>query len=517
MHRSPFLIGLLTITLLLAGCTTDAPVQSDTPAVATAEPPRGLHARAWLIRDPARLAAQLDPGIALAELPRPAPAAPAAPAAQIANTMAVVSGTVSTEEQAPMPTPWLVVLPAAGAPALTQVLAAAPAALIPAPAASDAQTAWAQPIPAWTELGMDAIARSQLTPNRAARDLATLSVAFNDSYFVMDTARDQKIEVSEDALLAAVGQYTLLYLHPSDDVAWQQAYRVAVWMGAWNKHDSAQAVANGIQLGKAVAAAVLDRVRDDGATAPQTFDWPESIIPPGQPIPVSPVDRWRPTLPGLLIDPLWGKVRLIGLSSADGLTAPAPPNWDAAAFADTRTAFAAAQHALTDEQRQIARKWAAPGTRTVAGLWFTVARVLAADAHLDHRATAQVYAAVGVTLHNAFVVSWADAYHYLVPRPANWMRASAPDWSPVVQAPSAPSYPSDDAVTSYAIADVLTAFFPAQKPQITAAADEAARAQVYAGLHWQIDTDAGADQGHRVGQAMLTLMRSSMASLNRFV
>ena len=118
-----------------------------------------------------------------------------------------------------------------------------------------------------------------------------------------------------------------------------------------------------------------------------------------------------------------------------------------------------------------------------------------------------MYAAVGVTLHNAFVVSWADAYHYLVPRPANWMRASAPDWSPVVQAPSAPSYPSDDAVTSYAVADVLTAFFPAQKSQITAAADEAARAQVYAGLHWQIDTDAGADQGHRVGQAMLALMR----------
>jgi hypothetical protein len=87
------------------------------------------------------------------------------------------------------------------------------------------------------------------------------------------------------------------------------------------------------------------------------------------------------------------------------------------------------------------------------------------------------------------------------------MRASAPDWSPVVQAPSLPSYPSDDAVTAAAVADVLTAFFPAQKTQITAAADEAARAQVYAGLHWQIDTDAGADQGHRVGQAMLALMR----------
>lgn len=506
MFRSPFLIGLLLVALLLAGCATDAPAQqAAVPAVVAAEAPRGPRARPWLIDDPARLVAQLDQGAALAELSRPSVAAPAT---VITSTIAVVSGTVSTEEQAPVPTPRPVVLPANGSPPPTPMPTTTLASLIPAHAASDAQAAWAQPIPAWAELGMDAIARARLTPNRAARDLATLSVAFNDSYFVMDAARAQKVEVSEDAMLAAVGQQTLMYLHPSDDVAWQQAYGVAVWMGAWNKHDSAQAVANGIQLGKAVANAILDRVRDDGAAAPQTFDWPESIIPPGQPTPVPPVDRWRPTLPDQPIDPLWGKVRLIGLSSADGLATAAPPNWDAEAFAATRTAFAATQHALTDEQRTTAQKWAAgPGTRTVAGLWFKVARMLAFDARLDNRATAQVYAALGVTLHNAFVVSWADAYRYLVPRPANWMRASDPAWSPVVQAPSAPSYPSDDAVTSYAVADVLAAFFPAQKAQLAATADEAARAQVYAGVHWQIDTDAGADQGHRVGQAMLTLMR----------
>jgi hypothetical protein len=29
---------------------------------------------------------------------------------------------------------------------------------------------------------------------------------------------------------------------------------------------------------------------------------------------------------------------------------------------------------------------------------------------------------------------------------------------------------------------------------------------MYAGVHWQIDTDAGVDQGHRVGQAMIALI-----------
>jgi membrane-associated phospholipid phosphatase len=501
MFRSPLLIGLLLVALILTGCATNTPApQPGTTAVAVAEAPHGPHARAWLIGDGTRLVAQLDPAAALAELAPPSPAAP------IIGAAAVISGTAISEGQAPMPTPRTVVLPPDGSAPPTPVPTAAPASLIPVPAPADAQAAWIQPVSAWMELGMDAIARARLTPNRAARDLAILSVALNDSYFVLDAARAQKIEVSEEALLAAAARQALNTSHPTDAAVWQQAYDVAVWMGAWKNHDSAQAVANGIQLGKAVADAVLDGVRGDGATAPQTFDWPESIIPPGQPTPVPPVDRWRPMLPDQPIDPLWGNVHLIGLPSTAGLVAAAPPNWDAVAFADTRTAFANTQHALTDEQRQIARNWVS-GTRTLAGLWFAQAHTLVSGAHLDNRATAQVYAALTITLHNAFVVSWADAYRYLVPRPTNWMHASDPAWSPVVPAPSAPSYPSDAAVVSAAAVDVLAAFFPAQTTQLAAAADEAARSQVYAGVHWQIDTDAGADQGRRVGQAMLTLIR----------
>ncbi len=503
MFRSPFLMSLLLAALILTGCAADTPAaQENTTATAVAEVAREPQARAWLIGDGARLVAQLDPTAALAELARPEGAAP------ITGTTTLISGTSINEAQAPMPTAHPIVLPANGSAPPTPVPTAAPASVVPAPASAEAQAAWAKPVSAWMDLGMEAIARAELTPNRAARDLAILSVALNDSYVVLDAARAQNIEVSEEAMLAAAARQILNTSHPSDATIWQQAYDVAMWMGAWNHHDSAQAVANGIQLGKIVADAIQDRVRGDGATAPQIFDWPESIIPPGQPTPAPPVDRWRPVLPDQPIDPLWGKVHLIGLSGADGLTAAAPPNWDAVAFANTRTAFANTQHALTDEQRQLVRKWAAASeTQTLAGLWFAQARALLSGARLDNRATAQVYAALGVTLHNAFVVSWADAYRYLVPRPTNWMHASDPAWSPAVPALSAPSYPSDSAAASVAAADVLAAFFPAQAAQLAAAADEAARSQVYAGVHWQIDTDAGADQGRRVGQAMLTLIR----------
>jgi len=495
---------LVIAALVLAGCGDNpaAPavgVPSPSPAAAS----RRMQTRPWLIASPAMVASQLDESTALAALT--SAGASTTPAATAAPARAELD---SPEAQAPIPTPRPVVLPPNGSPPPTALPPLDPARFIPALATADARATWAQPIPAWMTLEMDAIIRATPTPNRAARNLAILAVAFNDSYFVLDAARARGLAVSEEATLAATARQTLTALYPADAGQWQTAYGVAVWMGAWNHHDPAQAVANGNQLGYLAANAVLDRVRDDGAGRPQTFDWPESIIPPGQPIPTPLPGHWRPMLPSQPIDPLWGQVRLIGLSSTEGLAAAPPPAWDSAEFAATRDAFAAAQHALTTGQRASVQKWdAGPGTVTVAGLWFKIARSLVSDARLDNRATAQVYAAVGITLHNAYVVSRADAYRYLVARPETWMRASDSAWAPTVLTPSAPSYPSDEATASAAVADVLAAFFPAQAAQLTAAADEAARSRVYAGVHWQIDIDAGADQGRCVGQAMLTLIR----------
>ncbi len=59
MFRSPFLIGLLLLALILMGCATDTPApQAGATAVAAPETPRGPQARAWLIGDGARLVTQ---------------------------------------------------------------------------------------------------------------------------------------------------------------------------------------------------------------------------------------------------------------------------------------------------------------------------------------------------------------------------------------------------------------------------------------------------------------------------
>ena len=508
---------LLIIALLLTACG-DASAPADVPSAANAGGASGHRSltRPWLIGSPAELAGQIDEATALAGLSAMRVAAQAPVSVPVAATPARISASVvvptvvpgSLEPIAPTPTQRRVVLPGRGTPLPTLIPTTAPAALIPAAASADAQAAWAQPITAWIALGMDGVGRARLTPNRAARDLAILASALNDTYFVIDAARVRGLAVSEDAALAATAYRTLLSLYPSNSAAWQRAYGVAVWMGAWRKQDTAQAVANGNQLGALVATSITTRMQDDGSTAPQTFDWPESFIPPGQPVPTARPDRWRPALPDQPVDALWGKVRLIGLASADGLAAAAPPAWDSDAFAATRHAFAATQQGLTAAQRATATKWAGErGTATIAGLWFKVTTALIADARLDARAAAQVYAAVGITLHNAFVLSWADAYRYLIPRPGTWMRTTDAAWSPVVAVLAAPAYPSGEAVACVAVSDVLNAYFPAQAARIAATVAEATEAQIYAGGHWQIDIDAGSDQGHRVGTAMLALIR----------
>src|SRR6266540_885314 len=150
MLRSPFLIGLLLVVLILAGCATDTPApQAGATASAVAETPRGPQARAWLIGDGARLAAQLDPTAALAELARPEGAAP------VTGTTTLISGISINEAQAPMPTAHPIVLPANGSAPPTPVPTAAPASVVPAPASAEAQAAWAKPVSAWMDLGME--------------------------------------------------------------------------------------------------------------------------------------------------------------------------------------------------------------------------------------------------------------------------------------------------------------------------------------------------------------------------
>jgi hypothetical protein len=254
-------------------------------------------------------------------------------------------------------------------------------------------------------------------------------------------------------------------------------------------------VAAGAWLGAAVAGQVLAWAQRDGAETFVAFDDPTPA--PG---------IWQRTPPHLAaaLDPGWGQVLPIGLGSLAGLAAPAPPDWNSPAFEAERAAFLATQRGLTQAERDLALRWAAPaGSSTPAGLWLELADELVARDQLGPRESAWVYAALAVAMHDAMIACWQSKFAYLVARPISWMRVSEPAWASLIKTPPFPSYPSGHATISGAAAATLAAFFPRDAAHLRDQAEAAARSRVLGGIHWPIDGRAGLEQGRRVAARLL--------------
>jgi membrane-associated phospholipid phosphatase len=177
---------------------------------------------------------------------------------------------------------------------------------------------------------------------------------------------------------------------------------------------------------------------------------------------------------------------------------------------------------LTDEQRTIAIYWADnPGhTGTPAGHWVSIAGQLIRHTQLSLMEAAEVFARIGIAVHDAFISCWATKYKYMLQRPVTYINAHIdPQWRSVVPTPPFPSYSSGHATVSQAAAVVLTdrfgdvAFtdtthrdhnvFPPQSPRTfpspLAAAAEAARSRLYGGIHYAFDNDDGLGSGRCIG------------------
>lgn len=404
--------------------------------------------------------------------------------------VALLAACAPVDAPAPAARFWL--LPASAGPLLEFPTLAA---LAP-PAANPAELAeWRNPPARWLALARAAVAREFLAPTRAARSYALLAAGMSDALLLAEQARARGFAVSDDAALAELAARVLGYSHPALAETFAQQASQARWVGAWRGQDQSAAVAAGAWLGAAVAGQVLAWAQRDGADVFAAFDDPTPA--PG---------IWQRTPPHLAaaLDPGWGQVLPIGLGSLAGLAAPAPPDWNSPAFEAERAAFLATQRGLTQAERDLALRWAAPaGSSTPAGLWLELADELVARDQLGPRESAWVYAALAVAMHDAMIACWQSKFAYLVARPISWMRVSEPAWASLIKTPPFPSYPSGHATISGAAAATLAAFFPRDAAHLRDQAEAAARSRVLGGIHWPIDGRAGLEQGRRVAARLL--------------
>ena len=340
------------------------------------------------------------------------------------------------------------------------------------------------PLP-WYHAALDAFASESVPPPHATRTMLLLSVGFADGLSATETWREAGHPVSEAAVIAQIGQQVLRRFHPHRETwelshAASLAHEPQVWQTSARLSDAI--VADLLVWAEPLEALLVDEAlsfRDE-------------------------LGVWNPTPPAYLAPqaPRWGQAPLIVNQAVD--LAPPPPAWDSAEMITQQQAFAEAVTNLGDEDRALARYWAAAGgTVTPPGMWFAHGLELAAAA--GHLPTQIIHtqAALAVALYEAGVSCWKSKYHYRLARPIDWMQRSfSPTWSPLLVTPNHPAYPSGHASFSAAAATVLVAAFPDHADALNQAATDAAHSRIVGGIHWPFDGQAGLAQGEAVGRAV---------------
>lgn len=291
---------------------------------------------------------------------------------------------------------------------------------------------------------------------------------------------------SEYAASAAAAAAVLAYLIPSEAAHFQalaeEAGKSRLYAGVEYPSDYFA----GMELGKRIAEQVIAKARQDGADVA----WSGTV-------PTGPC-KWTGTNPGNISAANWKPL----LMSSPGEFRPAPPpDCDSAAaraeLADVRnypraltTAnFATNAKAFYWQTNEGVFPWAF----VQMGRWVI-------EDKLDALTASRAYALLSAAGYDAFIASQDAKFAYWYPRPAQLDTTLVP----LFPAPNFPSYPSNHSTFSTARAEVLAYLFPDRADAVRALAKEAGDSRIWAGIHFEMDNQAGVELGKKVAHKFIT-------------
>ena len=340
---------------------------------------------------------------------------------------------------------------------------------------------------AWNEQARAYVAALAVKPNpqAALRAFTYLALAQYDAVVAAEDAKDRGDHPSPQAAVAGASAVVLSYAFPAGAAGFEAAVRAQEtdpeWAGA--RHDD---FAAGEAVGRAIGAAVVARARADRFDAVWTGSVPAG---PG---------LWTGTAPLL---PLLGQMRPFFLASGSQFRPPPPPAFGSSEFLAALAEVRRLSDTRTPEQLAIATFWATPSGSLVAGFWNAQASDLVARYHLDERRAAHALALANMAAMDANIACHDAKFTYWMIRP--W-QADAAITTPIGR-PNHPSYPSNHACISGAMAYTLGALFPAERERLAAMADEAGESRLYAGIHYRFDKDAGLRIARQVSDLAIAL------------
>jgi hypothetical protein len=140
--------------------------------------------------------------------------------------------------------------------------------------------------------------------------------------------------------------------------------------------------------------------------------------------------------------------------------------------------------------------------------------------------SAEAYAKVAIALMDAFVSCWDEKYRSNLVRPETYINQHIDEnWTPLLQTPPFPEYTSGHSMISNAAAVVLTDLFgdnftftdstelefgmpPRSFGSFKEAAAEATISRLYGGIHYRPACEIGLDIGVKIGQLVVSKIRT---------
>lgn len=367
------------------------------------------------------------------------------------------------------------------------------------------------PLYRWDRIALDESLSHLVNNNRGPRVLALVSVAMYDatvaawdSKYAYNRPRPSVADPSlatavpaprspsypsERAVVAGAASAVLVYLFPDaaariTSLA-EEDGRTQLLAGIQYPSD----VTAGLELGRKVAALVIERAKTDGSDAVFNGQIPKG---PGY---------WTGTDP---IEPMMGTWKTWVLRSGSQFRPGPPPAYDS----EQKKAELAEIKAFprTPKTNDAAFFWqfAAAGTRGYH--WW--------HAHVGEQLTlhgldtnppraARAYALQSIAQYDTMVACWDGKYAYWAIRPFQL----DPEVKTLFPTPNHPSYPAAHSCQSGANALILSYLFPSEASWLTALGDQAGESRIWAGIHYRSDVVAGYELARKVVGAVIERAR----------
>lgn len=361
----------------------------------------------------------------------------------------------------------------------------------------------------WNTVAGDLVVQSKMGTPPAVRVMAIVQTAVHEA-----VASSQLLQpgagsaVAADAAVAAANRATLAKLLPQQEAAITAAYRNAL-----AKMEDGPARAAGIAAGEQAAARVLAWRADDGATGGERY---RPHAAPGAYVPTTAVaaPQWAARKPWLMAD------------AAQFRPGP-PPALGSAQWArdynEVKALGSKASRLRTPEQTEVAKFW----EYSLPPIYLGVVRSVASAPGRSLAQNARLLAATTQAMDDALIAVLEAKYHYGFWRPVTAIRNGDRDdnpateleagWTPMIDNPTHPEYPSAHSILAGAVGELLKAEVgSARMPELATSSptangatrrwksvdaftQEVADARVWEGIHYRTSTEVGLAMGRQVG------------------